>query len=154
VPSKRRLNLWWRAGGPRGLALFRRVRALRGAGALLGAFALLVQVWLPVVHHPALAAAGGGSAQVRTASFLGDGLTLCLAARERSQPPGKAPSHGSTPCPICQTLQIIGSFVPPAGPVVVASLPLAMPGDAIAQAPLLAGSPRPTSQPRAPPLMA
>ncbi len=158
MASERRLNLWWRTGEAGGLALFRRVRALRGTGAVLGAVALLIQFWLPLVHHPVLAAQDDQPAHARLAAVIGGEFTLCLAprggAQERSGTPGPAPSHGSAPCPICQALHAIGSFIPPAGTVLAEGPGLAVPGDDIGQARIAAHPLDPTSQPRAPPVMA
>ncbi len=152
VPSKRT------AGRKGGLALLRRLRALRGAGALVGAMALLVQVWLPFVHHPVLTAAADPQSYARTAAFFGDEVALCSAqgapTSDQSGVPGKLPSHRLQPCPICQTLHLLGSVVPPTAGFVVAGPPPAVPAGAIGQATIVAHVLDPTAQPRAPPAMA
>ena len=156
MPSERRLSRWRRGGGTSGLAAFRHARAPRGFGAALGAFALLIQVWLPWLHHPPVFQTGEPDGYARSAAFFGDGLALCVRSdsQDRSELPGKAPSHKPFSCPLCRALQMLGSFVPPAGIVVAAGPPAAVVVDAIGQAPIIARTPDPTSQPRAPPLMA
>ena len=125
-------------------------------GTALGAFALLIQVWLPWLHHPPIFQTGEPDGYARAAAFFGGDLALCLGSetQDRSDLPGKAPSHKPFSCPICRALHMLGSFVPPAvGVVMAAGPPGAVAVNAIGQAPILARTPDPTSQPRAPPLM-
>jgi len=82
------------------------VDGLRRLGARLGIIALLVPIMLPLLH--AIAAADGiGGLDPRT--------MLCRAdapAPDGSSQPDQT-SHLKLACPICQTLQALGGFVPP-----------------------------------------
>ena len=113
-----------------------------------------MQVWLPWVHHPAIAATGDPQAYARAVAFFGNNLALCLEqgldTQDHSGAPGKAPQKPA-PCPICQTLQLLGSLLVPAGGVVVDGPRPTNRVDATSLAPLLARTLDPTSQPRAPP---
>ena len=156
MQSVRCFRLWRAGGGTSGLAPFRRVRALRGFGATLGAFALLIQVWLPWIHHPPIFETSDQDAYARAAAFYGSDLALCLgaASQDRSDGPGKSPSHKPFSCPICRALHMLGNFVPPAAVNIAAGPPPASFVDAIGQAPIIAHAVDPATQPRAPPVMA
>jgi hypothetical protein len=83
--------------------------------ASLGVLALLVQAWLPLVHHPTTLFASDGDERAAFERFFGD-MPLCIASDtvEHSVPPAdKAPVHCPLPCLICQTLHALGSFVAP-----------------------------------------
>jgi hypothetical protein len=135
-----------------GLAAWRRAGALRKGAAFLGALALLVQLWLPLLHQPGAAMAGQSQAYTRMAAFYGGKLVLCAAsAKDPSGGTAPAPSHKPPPCPTCLTLQGLESFIPPAPITIAASPRQADPPDMIGTAPIIARSLDPTSQPRAPP---
>ena len=154
MQSRRCQNLPWGLGVSSGLALLRHSRGLSRAGTILSVFALLMQVWLPWGHHPAITVAGDPQAFARAVAFFGDNLALCLEqganSQDHSGAPAKTPQK-PTPCPICQTLQLLGSLLVPSGAVVVDGPRLTDPVDATSHAPLLARTLDPTSQPRAPP---
>ena len=83
----------------------------------LGVVALLVQVWLPLVHHPATLFAPDGEETAAFAALVGE-HALCIAATQteqpRAPPPGKhAPDHHLPVCPICRVLHAAGAVAPP-----------------------------------------
>ena len=131
-------------------------RITRPAGAWLGIFALLIQVWLPLVHHPALAAAGAPPAYAGDTALFGGEIALCLAPLSgQPDPSGRpVPVHKIPVCPICQAMHALGSFVPPAG-IVVAERPLPpVPVNAAHRVAVIARAANPATRPRAPPVPA
>jgi hypothetical protein len=145
----------WTAGGKGGLALFRRTGAARDVATLLAAFALVIQIWLPWAHEPAVAMWTGSPRYARMAAIFSGQLALCLSAAQRpSGVPAKAPAHELPPCPICLALELLGNLVPLAGAVVVECLRPIVPHGMIGQAPIVARAFNPVSQPRAPPVTA
>jgi len=89
----------------------------RYCAAWLGIVALLVQAWLPLVHHPVTLFAPDGEETAAFAALFGQHLALCTAASstsEQSTPsPGKGPSHHPPACPICRVLHAAGAVAPP-----------------------------------------
>jgi len=144
--------------GPRGdLALFRRPSPVRVTGAAFAVFALLIQVWLPWIHHPGISALADEPTHARAGiAFVGGDFPICLAQRssapDRSGDPTHTPSQKLPPCPICQALHMLGSFVPPTNAVLVEGPPSGDPGVITFWAPLIARTLASTSQPRAPPV--
>ena len=106
-----------------GIALFRRACALRSIGVVLAAFALLIQMWLPSLHHPAVATLNVYQSDERAAVFFSDRLIICgvgVDEQDRSGTPGKLPSPQKLPpCPICQALQLLGGLLPPSRIIVL-----------------------------------
>jgi hypothetical protein len=82
--------------------------------AWLAVFALLLQSFIPVFHHPAsMAFAGTLSPDVAK--------HLCLAPGSAPVAPSdqdKVPHHQIPACAICQAMHAIGGFAPPAAPAV------------------------------------
>jgi hypothetical protein len=142
------------AGGRSGLGRFRRIGASRDAGTMLAAFALLIQVWLPWAHQPAMAMPGVPPQYARLLALFGDEPALCLAGvTKRAGYPAKAPSHQLSDCPFCPALHQLG-LVPSASTVVVAGVSPPSDHAGIAQAPIVARAFNPSPQPRAPPTIA
>jgi len=84
--------------------------------AWLGVFAVLFQAWLPLVHHPATLFAPSGGETAAFDRLFGQTLVLCTAAglvQEKILPGQHAPAHHVPVCPICQTLHVMGGFMPP-----------------------------------------
>jgi hypothetical protein len=97
--------------------------------AWLGVVALLVQAWLPLVHHPVTLFASDSGEAAAIASLAGE-HALCLAAAQAvpqqapstdqhapdKRPPDKRPpdkdQHLSM-CPICRVLHAAGGVPPP-----------------------------------------
>jgi hypothetical protein len=137
-----------------GFARFRRAGAYRRAGVLLNALALLIQIWLPVIHFPV----PGTTPQVPAhrsvaAAVFGSELALCLAgAKEPTGSPVPAPAHKAPSCSICLALQHFKSLVPPTAAAVVSAPRLVEPPDLVAPPTTVAlGFVDPTAQARAPP---
>lgn len=139
------------------VAGFLRRRGTRSLAVLLSLVALMIQLGIPLVHHPASAwmtADDGGTLE---------GATLCSdhgvadadrPASDRPDPDRKAPLHKPAPCPICQTLQGMASFLPPTGTLLLdAHAPAGL--EAVAARPaIMAPTLRSPAQPRAPPATA
>ena len=95
----------------------RSIRTARGArflAAWLGLHALLLQLLLPVFHHPEhvfVSPAALASALVA----IGDAGTLPAAHHPGGADEGKAPPS----CPLCFAVQQAAPFVPPAAPTLV-----------------------------------
>ena len=86
--------------------------------AWLGVVALLVQAWLPLVHHPATLFAPDGEENAAFAALVDEHLALCTAAaqtdeREAPSPAKHAPGHRLPVCPICRVLHAAGAVAPP-----------------------------------------
>jgi hypothetical protein len=137
----------------RGVACFRRGRALRVFAAILGIAALLAQVSLPWLSYPAVAATGDGQENARIASDTG--LVLCRAhvvAQSHANAPGKKPlPENPASCPICLALHLLSSAVPPTNAILLASSALDAPYISARHKSISAQPPRATAQPRAPP---
>lgn len=136
----------------------RRSPCMRQAGAALAIFALLMQVWIPWVHHPAIAVTTNQEIFGGPSSIPAFAFPLCLAGGptdpDQSGLPDKQPTRKPGPCPICQTLQLLGHAIAPQSDFAILSPP-----PAALQVPLVAAAfvARPlqtSSQPRAPPLTA
>ena len=83
----------------------------------LALVAILFQVLLPVLHHPAAAMLGSQR------DMAGAG-NLCLAPIGNPTAPtdsDKAPAHKLPPCPICQTFQMLGAGFVPSSPIAFAA---------------------------------
>jgi peptidoglycan/LPS O-acetylase OafA/YrhL len=132
-----------------GVAVFRRTGRLRNIAAFLAALAVLIQIWLPLVHPPERIAIALAPTLARTAFFFGDRLALCLAgAKERPGSPIHTPALS---CPICLAAQHLTAFVPPAAGAVLANSLIAEPAGYIAPTLIVVRPLDPTSQPRPPP---
>jgi hypothetical protein len=135
-------------------AAFRRAGQLRNIAAGLAALAVVIQIWVPLVHSPLRIVVTQASALART-SFFGDKLALCLAStKERRDSPTQIPAHKPSSCPICFTSQELPGFVPPAARAVLANPPLTDTARFIAPTLIVIRPLDPISQPRAPPVMA
>lgn len=78
--------------------------------AWLGVLAVLLQILVPAIHHPVVAAGQ---------SFLFADSVICSASRvdsDRAVIPDKAPTKNASHCPVCWGLQqLAGGFVVPGG---------------------------------------
>lgn len=138
----------------RGVACFRRGRALRAFAAILGFAALLAQVSLPWLSYPAVAASGSrGTASM--AALSDTGLVLCsahVAAQSHTNAPGDKPlSENPASCPVCLALHLLSSAVPPTNAVLLAGSALDVPYISAGHKSISAQPLRAPAQPRAPP---
>ena len=122
----------------------RNSKIFRRAG-LLAVMAMLLQILVPLIHHPVLA------------SNVNEGISHC--GMQGGMPPvpahtGKTPASKIPSCPICQSLHLLnGGFAPPNTVKLVTSDPVRQ----VYQLPLLSFVPRRiliTGQARAPPVFA
>ena len=132
-----------------GLAMVRSVSGRR-LGALLGVIALLMQVWVPLVHRSPPAAAN--------AWLLGSICHVDFGNQaDRSSAPGDpagSGSHKAPLCPICYLLMLGGTFLLPVlGAILLRRLPCVVLGHR--PAPLrFSAVGYALAQPRGPPLAA
>ena len=147
-----------RAIARHGRAPIRRFLPVRQAGAALAIFALLMQVWIPWVHHPAIAVTTSQEIFGGPSSIPAFAFPLCLADgptdRDQSGLPDKQPTRKPGPCPICQTLQLLGHAIALQSDFAVLSPPPAASQVPLVAAAFVARLLQISSQPRAPPLTA
>jgi hypothetical protein len=120
-------------------------RRASGPGVWLALLALWVQALLPAIHHPGAAMPG-----TITSAIAG---SLCMAPGSAPvSPRDRAPEHKLPPCPVCQTLQILGAgFAPPATVAIPIPRFAGLVADDFGPGTGLPGRFRSTAQARAPP---
>lgn len=103
----------WLAHRPRALGRLRRSRL----AALVGIATIVLQSALTVAHALPLSTADVGRAADATAFWGTTARVLCALDARRGAPDAPAGSHHHAlpTCPLCQAVQHLGAWMPPAG---------------------------------------